>query len=324
LKFGLETTLQLASQYGYLLNLVDLSKVRILDDIPVLLASDNPALDVFDRVEDFERLISRCNALNISSYTYERALMRKYLKDVDANKDKIVALIKNDFYIHNDNGIGKYFFNDIKLLDLYITYTPEASRVRYVINSCKEEIMTEEVLMNAIKRGYILDEYTPEYIRTNHVYVYEIISRASYGEVTKMIDSHKDIALNQAIINRLIELHYELSSRSPDIILRNLEFLVPYFDRCNYSKDYREGMKLVDASIYKELLYAIDIRKMTLYFKDIVPEDKFELFALNFAETAESKRDVLIKMLTDGKKLNDSIKTSYEKYILEHIADIFI
>ena len=322
LKFGLETTLQLAGQYGYLLNLIDISNVRTLDDIPILLVKDDAALDIFDRVDDMDAFLTRCDSLNVSSYQYSTALMKRYLEDIEANKDKIILLVKHGFTMYRDRGYGEEVFNNPEIIDIFVTYSPHLHFICYMINTCGPEVINHEILMHAIENKYEIDENTPEYIRTNPVYVYEIISRADYSKVATMINRHKDIALNQAVINKLIDRGYEITSSTPDAILSNLEFLVPYFDRCKYSKDYRTGLKLVSSDKYKELLYAIDIKKMVLYFKDIVPAENYEMFALDFVNIAESKREVLIKMLTDGKKLNESIKTSYEKYILEHIGNI--
>ena len=323
IKFGLDDTLELASQYGYLLNLVDISSIRNFEDIPVLLVSGRPALDVFERVPDLDAFLTRCDNKKVSSYQYSTALMNKYLMDIEANKDKIILLIKHEFSFNFDDSLGKKFNSNPELINMFVTYSPLKYSVCNIINSCDPEILTNEIIMNAINNGYVINEYTPVHIRTNPVYVYEIINRAqSVSDVTSMINRHKDIALNQAIINKLIDLHYEITTSTPDVILGNLEFLVPYFERCNYSNDFRTGMKLVSSEKYKELLYAMDAKKMVLYFKDIVPEESYEAFALDFVSIADSKRDILIKMLTDGKRLNDSIKTSYEKYIIEHISDI--
>lgn len=320
-KFGLETTLELASKYGYLLNLVNLSNIRLVDDIPFMLVDNDSALDVFDRVDDFDDLLNGLEIRGINTHQATARLMKKYIKDVVANKDKITALIKNGFTLYGDD-IEALFMNDPVLFEIFIANTTSEYYLCRLINGSDPEKITPELMMLAIENGYKIDSNTPEHIRTNSIYVYNIIIKYGVDEVTKMVNSFKDIALNQEIINKLFEKGYEINENTPEAILSNITFLVSYFNKCNYSSRFRTGMKLVDESVYKELLYNMDINKMVLYFKELVPNDVYEEFVMNFTGIAESKRDVLVKLLCDGKRLNDTIRTSYERYILEHIGDI--
>lgn len=322
LKYGLETTLELASTYGYLLNVINLSKVRTIEDIPILLVNDDTALETFDRVEDLDKFLDMCERREVRSYSYSRALMKNYLKDINANRDKIIALIKHGFSVYNEGSIGDMFYTNPELIDLYVTYCKYPNHVMHIIDKSDPSLVTPELMMKAIKNGYEINENTPEFIRTNPHYVYEIMSGSDLNKTTRMLHIFKDIALTNEIIDKLLSHGYEVNEKTPDFLLTNMEFLVPYFDRCNYSNSYRNGINCLSAETCKELLQLIDVKKMTLYFKELIPSEQYEEFVMNFVNIADGKRDILHKMIVDGKRLASGIRTSYEKYIVDHFNTI--
>ena len=326
-KFGLDETLELASELGYMLNLIDFNLIKDREDIIANLVQ-NGIVDVFNRV-DIKELYKECINKNVYMRNYFEFLMNSYLTDYKKYENEIIFLIDKGFNLCSNNNNSQVFLNNDYLLGLFIENVKLLNKsnmhlLDYAIDNASTEALTKKNILLALKRGYTISKDTPQVIYENSEYVLTSFRICNDCEkITQSVNECKGIVIDDLIINELLNVGYLLSYSSPKSLFSNISFLTKYFMKLNSASGFVEAIRLLDVSAVGILLDCIDFNKFVLYFKSsFEDDDKFNTFASKFFKYGPSKKDVLLKMLQDGKKLSGNIRTNYEKYIAENIDTI--
>lgn len=326
-KFGLDETLELASELGYMLNLIDFNLIKDRADIIANLVK-NGIVDVFDRV-DIKELYKECINKNVYIRNYFEYIMSDYLLDYKKYENEIIFLIDKGYDLCSQNNNSQIFLNNDYLLGLFIENVKLLNQndmrlLDYAINKASNEALTKKNILMALKRGYLISKDTPQVIFENSEYVLTSFRLCNdCKKITQSVNECKGIILNDLIVNELLNVGYSISYSSPKALLSNISFLSKYFMKLTSAPDFVEDIRILDVSVVDILLGCIDFNKFVLYFKgSFESDDKFNEFASKFFKYGSSKKDVVLKMLRDGKKLSGNIRMNYEKYIAENIDTI--